>query len=127
MDAECPFCTLPEERIWLETDRVVAVPDYYPATDGHCLVLPRVHIASLWDLSPEEHAEVWDLVAEVRDLLVERHSPDGFTIGVNDGLAAGQTIPHAHVHVIPRHLGDVSDPPGGLRGILPHNARYWES
>jgi len=127
MDAECPFCTLPEERIWLETDRVVAVPDYYPATDGHCLVLPRVHVASLWNLSPEEHAEVWDLVAEVRDLLIERHSPDGFTIGVNDGLAAGQTIPHAHVHVIPRHLGDVSDPTGGLRVILPHKARYWES
>jgi diadenosine tetraphosphate (Ap4A) HIT family hydrolase len=127
MDAECPFCTLPEERIWLETDRVVAVPDYYPAADGHCLVLPRVHVGSLWDLSPEEHAEVWDLVAEVRDMLTERHSPDGFTIGVNDGLAAGQTIPHAHVHVIPRHIGDVSDPTGGLRGILPHKARYWES
>ncbi len=127
MDTECPFCNLPGERIWLETDRVVAVPDYYPAADGHCLVLPRAHVSSLWDLSPEEHAEVWDLVAEVRDMLRERYGPDGFTIGVNDGLAAGQTIAHAHVHIIPRHLGDVSDPTGGLRGILPHKARYWES
>ena len=127
MDPECPFCTLPDERIWLETDRAVAVPDNYPATDGHCLVLPRRHVASLWDLSPDEQLEVWQLVADVRADLEDRYAPDGFTIGVNDGLAAGQTIPHAHVHVIPRHLGDVADPTGGLRGILPHKARYWES
>lgn len=127
MDPECPFCTLPDERIWLETDRAVAVPDNYPATDGHCLVVPRRHVASLWDLPSDEQLEVWELVADVRADLQDRHAPDGFTIGVNDGLAAGQTIPHAHVHVIPRHLGDVADPTGGLRGILPHKARYWES
>ncbi|MCL7937743.1 MAG: HIT domain-containing protein, partial [marine benthic group bacterium] len=97
------------------------------AAEGHCLVLPRAHVGSLWDLSLDEQLEVWNLVAEARDLLAGRHAPDGFTVGVNDGLAAGQTIPHAHVHVIPRHLGDVSDPTGGLRGILPHKARYWES
>ena len=125
MDAECPFCTLPEERIWLETERVVAVPDYYPATDGHCLVLPRVHISSLWDLSPEEHAEVWDLVAEVRDLLVERQGRDGFTFGVNVGRAAGVTIPHGHVQFMTRHLGVLSDGSGGLRVNLPLSALFW--
>ena len=126
MDPDCPFCTLPPERVWLEDEGVVAVPDHYPATEGHTLVLPRRHVASVWDLSTEEQFDLWDLVAEVRERLAERHRPDGFTIGVNDGLAAGQTIPHAHVHVIPRHLGDVADPTGGLRGILPHKARYWE-
>ncbi|MCL7927545.1 MAG: HIT domain-containing protein [marine benthic group bacterium] len=127
MDPECPFCTWPPDRIWLASERAIVVPDNYPAAEGHCLVLPRAHVGSLWDLSLDEQLEVWNLVAEARDLLAGRHAPDGFTVGVNDGLAAGQTIPHAHVHVIPRHLGDVSDPTGGLRGILPHKARYWES
>jgi diadenosine tetraphosphate (Ap4A) HIT family hydrolase len=127
MDSECPFCTWPPDRVLLASEGAIVVPDNYPAAEGHCLVLPRVHVESLWDLSPEEQLEVWELVAEARALLAERHAPDGFTVGVNDGLAAGQTIPHAHVHLIPRHLGDVSDPTGGLRGILPHKARYWES
>jgi len=127
MESDCPFCCWPADRIWLESEGALVVPDNYPAAEGHCLVLPRAHVQSLWDLSVDEQTEVWDLVAEARALLVERHAPDGFTVGVNDGLAAGQTIAHAHVHVIPRHLGDVSDPTGGLRGILPHKARYWES
>ena len=126
MDPDCPFCTLPPERVWLDDEGVVAVPDHYPATDGHTLVLPRRHVASVWDLDLDEQFDLWELVAEVRVRLAERHRPDGFTIGVNDGLAAGQTIPHAHVHVIPRYRGDVPDPTGGLRGILPHKARYWE-
>lgn len=127
MDSECPFCSWPEDRIWLESEGAIVVPDNYPAAEGHCLVLPRAHVKSLWELSLDDQTEVWDLVAEVRAVLVDRYSPDGFTVGVNDGLAAGQTITHAHVHVIPRHLGDVPDPTGGLRGILPHKARYWES
>ena len=126
MQAECPFCELPPEREWLETEAALAVPDLYPAADGHSLVFPRRHVASLFDLDPEEQQAVWELVAEVRGLLARQYHPDGFTVGINDGLAAGQTIEHAHVHVIPRHLGDVPDPTGGLRGILPHKARYWE-
>jgi diadenosine tetraphosphate (Ap4A) HIT family hydrolase len=126
MDPDCPFCTLPAERVWLEGEGVVAAPDHYPATEGHTLVLPLRHVGSVWDLSLDEQFDLWELVAEVRERLAARYRPDGFTIGVNDGLAAGQTIPHAHVHVIPRHLGDVADPTGGLRGILPHKARYWE-
>lgn len=126
MDPDCPFCTAPTERVWLETPVAWATADMYPAAEGHTLVLPRRHVASVFDLSREEQASVWTLVAEVRDRLRERHRPDAFTVGINDGLAAGQTISHAHVHVIPRHLGDVPDPTGGLRGILPHKARYWE-
>ncbi len=127
MELDCPFCAAPADRIWISDRLTIATPDMYPAADGHTLVLPRRHVRSVFDLSDDEWEELWDLVAVVREELREVHRPDGFTIGINDGLAAGQTIDHAHVHVIPRHLGDVPDPTGGLRGILPHKARYWET
>jgi diadenosine tetraphosphate (Ap4A) HIT family hydrolase len=70
-------------------------------------------------------AAVWRIVAEVRRLLVERYHPDGFNIGLNDGKAAGQTVMHAHVHVIPRRHGDVTEPRGGVRWVVPDKAAYW--
>ena len=124
MNSDCPFCELSPERRWIETELAIAAPDLYPAARGHTLVLPRRHVDSIFELAEEEQAAVWALVADVREVLCAEYRPDAFTIGINDGLAAGQTIPHAHVHVIPRHLGDVADPTGGLRGILPHKARY---
>ncbi len=126
MDIDCPFCDPPAERIWIGNDLTIATPDMYPAAEGHTLILPRRHVQSVFDLTADEWDDLWDLVATVRDELRSLHRPDGFTVGINDGLAAGQTIAHAHVHVIPRHLGDVADPTGGLRGILPDKARYWE-
>ena len=69
---------------------------------------------------------VWGLVASVRQLLLDRYQPDGFNIGVNDGLAAGQTVEHAHIHLIPRYVGDVADPRGGVRWIIEKNAKYWK-
>jgi diadenosine tetraphosphate (Ap4A) HIT family hydrolase len=127
VEIDCPFCDLPEERTWIEEELVLATPDMYPAADGHTLILPRRHVQSVFDLDEDERHALWSLVRVVRRALMERYRADGFTVGINDGLAAGQTIPHAHVHVIPRHLGDVADPTGGLRGIFPHRARYWES
>lgn len=127
MDDVCPFCQLGDERIWLEAVHAVAVPDLYPAATGHTLIVPRRHVEGFFELELEEQLGVWELVAEVRGRLARDLSPDAFTVGINDGLAAGQTIPHAHVHVIPRHLGDVDDPTGGVRGILPRRARYWET
>ncbi len=126
MDDDCPFCDLPAARTWFGDELAVATPDLYPAADGHTLVLPRRHVQSIFDLSEGERSALWALVADVRDRLRDEHRPDAFTIGINDGMAAGQTLPHAHIHVIPRHLGDVPDPTGGLRGILPRKARYWE-
>jgi diadenosine tetraphosphate (Ap4A) HIT family hydrolase len=76
-------------------------------------------------LPEEERAAVWSLVARVRGKLVSELQPDGFNVGVNDGAAAGQTVPHAHVHVIPRRAGDVADPRGGVRWVVPAKARYW--
>jgi diadenosine tetraphosphate (Ap4A) HIT family hydrolase len=103
----------------------VAFSDAFPVAEGHTLVLPRRHVASLFDLPDEELAAIWRLVAEVRQKLAAELNPDGFTVGVNDGAAAGQTVPHAHVHVIPRRAGDVADPRGGVRWVVPAKAPYW--
>jgi diadenosine tetraphosphate (Ap4A) HIT family hydrolase len=125
MQPICPFCNLDPGRIRLENAAAIALPDAFPVAEGHTLVVPRRHVASLFDLSEEEQAAVWRLVAEVRAKLATELHPDGFNIGVNDGPAAGQTVMHAHVHVIPRRKGDAADPRGGVRWIKPEKARYW--
>ena len=99
--------------------------DGYPITPGHSLVIPRRHIPSLFKLPFDEQLYLWTKVAMVRTLLIENFHPDGFNIGMNDGEAAGQTISHAHIHVIPRYHGDVPDPRGGVRWIIPSKAAYW--
>lgn len=123
---DCPFCAPAEERILHESTHALALPDAYPVTDGHTLVVPKRHVERLFDLPAHELRDLWTLVARTREHLRERHAPDGFTIGVNDGPAAGQTVPHAHVHVIPRRTKDVKDPRGGIRWVVPENAAYWE-
>ena len=103
----------------------MAVRDGYPVSEGHTLVVPRKHAASLFELSHEEQSAVWVLAREIRNRLQAELSPDGFNIGLNDGETAGQTVPHAHVHVIPRNRGDVPDPRGGVRWVIPDRAAYW--
>jgi diadenosine tetraphosphate (Ap4A) HIT family hydrolase len=121
---DCPFCRLEKHRIRLESEFAVAFPDRFPVTQGHTLVIPKRHVASLFDLPDEEQAAVWKLVALVRALLLAEFKLEGFNVGLNDGTAAGQTVSHAHVHVIPRRHGDVADPRGGVRWIIPHKAAY---
>ena len=123
--ARCPFCHIENSHIHLENDFAVAFPDAFPIAEGHTLVVPKRHVASLFDLTEEEQAALWRLVAMVRTKLLAELKPDGFNIGVNDGPAAGQTVMHAHVHVIPRRTGDVADPRGGVRWIMPKKAKYW--
>ena len=122
---DCPFCSLPTERIWLQTDSTIAFRDAYPLSLGHTLVIPRRHVVSLFDLSAEEQQQIWVEVSRVRSLLTTEFNSDGFNVGLNDGEAAGQTVKHAHVHVIPRYRGDVPDPRGGVRWIIPAKAAYW--
>lgn len=122
---ECPFCHLPPASIVEHNQHAVAFRDRYPLAPGHMLIVPRRHVASLFDLDPEELACVWSLVAQVRRTLAANLAPDAFTVGLNDGIAAGQTIMHAHVHVIPRWAGDVADPRGGIRWVIPARAPYW--
>ena len=103
----------------------MAFPDAFPVAAGHMLVVPKRHVASLFDLPDEDQAAIWRLVAQVRGKLASDLQPDGFNVGVNDGPAAGQTVLHAHVHVIPRRAGDVADPRGGVRWVIPAKAQYW--
>jgi len=124
-DGQCPFCQLPDSRVWLTTTHSVAFLDGYPVAEGHALVIPRRHVASLFDLPAAEYADAWLLVTRVRQALAERFHPDGFNVGVNDGPAAGQTVPHAHIHIIPRRVGDVADARGGVRWVIPGKADYW--
>jgi len=124
---DCPFCQrIASGDVTEANAHAVAFADGFPVAAGHTLVAPRRHVASVFDLASEEYAAVWALVAAVRARLAASTGADGFTIGVNDGEAAGQTVGHAHVHVIPRRAGDVGDPRGGVRWVLPERAAYWE-
>lgn len=120
----CPFCALDQREFLLASDHAIAIADAFPIARGHALIIPRRHVFSIFELPEEEYADVWRLVRRVRETLSSWWNIDGFTVGVNDGEAAGQTVLHAHVHVIPRHTGDVADPRGGIRWILPARAQY---
>ena len=122
----CPFCHPDEDSVRASSTHALAVADRFPLNPGHTLVVPRDHAESLFDLRADILADVWALVSEVRRSLDREFTPDGFNIGVNDRPAAGQTVPHAHVHVIPRFMGDTPDPRGGIRWVLPAHAPYWD-
>ena len=124
--ADCPFCDIAEESVVAESRHAVAIRDRYHVSRGHTLVIPKAHAESLFAQSAEIQADIWRLVARVRDELQSRFNPDGFNVGLNDGRAAGQTVGHAHMHVIPRFDGDVADPRGGIRWVLPEHAAYWD-
>ncbi len=113
----CPFCH-PDRPVIAENDQAFAMYDAYPVTPGHALVMPVRHVKCFFDLEEAEQRNCWELVREVREQLARTYQPDGFTIGLNDGEVAGQTVMHAHVHVIPRREGDVEDPIGGVRKAL---------
>jgi diadenosine tetraphosphate (Ap4A) HIT family hydrolase len=127
IDPDCPFCGIASHLIVAESKHAIAIADLYPVSEGHTLVLPRAHRESLYAHSAEVQQDVWELVRSVRGTLAAELGPGGFNIGVNDGVAAGQTVPHAHVHIIPRFDGDVPDPRGGVRWVLPDLAPYWLS
>ncbi len=123
---DSPFYPVPADRVILERPNCLAFLDGYPVSKGHTLVIPFQPVISIFELDEHMQSELWDAVRRVRDILEERYSPDGFNIGVNDRRAAGQTVPHAHIHVIPRYEGDVADPRGGVRWVIPDKARYWK-
>jgi diadenosine tetraphosphate (Ap4A) HIT family hydrolase len=124
--ADCPFCQpLPRERILAESDSFIAFYDGYPVSQGHALVVPRQHVASLFELPEPEYLQLWAQVVAIRWTLTEQFHTTAFNIGVNDGRAAGQTVGHAHIHIIPRYDGDLPDPRGGVRWVIPAKAKYW--
>ena len=121
----CPFCKHAPSSLWLESVSALALWDGFPISEGHTLVVPRLHVASLFDLPAPELAAVWDFVSRVRAELTSRLGVAAFNIGLNDGRAAGQTVMHAHIHVVPRRDGDMPDPRGGVRWVIPEKADYW--
>jgi diadenosine tetraphosphate (Ap4A) HIT family hydrolase len=124
---KCVFCErISLGKIILQTDLAVAFPDKFPVSPGHMLILPRRHEMDFFKLTEEEQTEIWGLIPLTQKHIEKRHSPDGYNIGINSGKAAGQTVAHAHLHIIPRYLGDIKDPRGGIRWVLPSQARYWE-
>ena len=121
----CSFCTLPASRIWFEGETCIVTKDAFPITNGHTLVLPKRHVQSLFELEENELHEIYKLLKKARNTLIDELGCDGFNVGINDGVSAGQTVPHVHIHLIPRLIGDVEDPRGGVRWIFPDKAKYW--
>jgi len=123
----CAFCRADRARLAWSSPAAIALWDMYPVSLGHALVLPRRHVASWSELTDDEKASMMTGVDAMRALIDERYRPDAYNVGFNDGEAAGQTIMHFHVHVIPRYQGDLIDPRGGVRWVLPDKAAYWLS
>ena len=125
MPPSCPFCSLDPERIRDGSRYSIWIDDGYPVSPGHALVIPRRHVQSFFDLQDDERADLLELLGRARAAIQAARHPDGFNIGINDGTAAGQTVMHLHVHLIPRYAGDRPDPRGGVRWIVPEKADYW--
>lgn len=119
---ECPFCR--EPRTVIENELAFVRYDSYPVNPGHCLVIPHRHIAEYFDATAEEKAAIWSLVDAMKARLDAEFQPDGYNVGVNIGPVAGQSVPHIHVHVIPRYRGDMENPKGGVRGVIPEKQKY---
>jgi diadenosine tetraphosphate (Ap4A) HIT family hydrolase len=126
MTDKCIFCNLRDERIIYECNHTIAFIDTYPASPGHTLVVPKRHIPTYFDASEDEILAIGKAVQICKELLDNEFNPDAYNIGINNGEAAGQSIKHLHVHIIPRYKGDVEDPKGGVRWILKNKANYWD-
>jgi diadenosine tetraphosphate (Ap4A) HIT family hydrolase len=118
----CPFCDASEAV--LSNPLALARFDRYPVNPGHLLVHTRRHVATYFEATQAERAALFELIDAAKALLDERFQPAGYNIGINVGAAAGQTIAHLHVHLIPRYPGDVADPRGGVRGVIPDKQKY---
>ncbi len=123
--ADCPFCTLPAGQLCDRTEAFVIIHDRSPVSPGHTLIIPQRHVESLFALTPAEFADLQEALQRARDDIDRHFQPEAYNIGINDGSAAGQTVAHLHVHLIPRYPGDQPDPRGGVRWIFPERARYW--
>jgi diadenosine tetraphosphate (Ap4A) HIT family hydrolase len=121
----CPFCSLPPNRVIARNEVGLVIRDAYPVNPGHTLVIPLRHFKSYFEGTREEHEGLQALLLAAKSELDATLNPSAYNIGINDGAAAGQTIAHLHIHLIPRFPGDRPDPRGGVRWIFPEKADYW--
>lgn len=119
----CLFCKDPR-GVSLQNELAYSARDSYPTSPGHTLVIPRRHVAGFFELTAEEATACMSLIQQEKELIDAEFKPDGYNIGVNVGPAAGQSILHVHIHIIPRYKGDVENPQGGVRHVIPSKAHY---
>lgn len=123
---ECPFCSPLPDQVLIARQLVYVKCDSYPLSPGHALVIPKRHVETIFEATKAERYALLDMIDETKALLDFRHRPDGYNMGINSGAAAGQTVMHLHLHIIPRYVGDRNDPRGGIRWLFPEKAAYWE-
>ena len=126
--SDCPLCSQKDNAIengkLIENDLAYVLMDTNPVSPGHCLIVPRRHVAEFFDATKEEKLAIFDLVDEMKAIIDKKHAPDAYNIGVNIGKAAGQSVPHIHIHMMPRYFGDIENPRGGVRGVIPKKQKY---
>ena len=120
-DSLCRFCDKENQKfkLILENDFCVARFDEFPVSKGHALIIPKKHAISFFNLTEQEVIKMFSLMREVKNVIQKEYNPDGFNIGINEGEAAGRTVHHLHIHLIPRYSGDITNPHGGIRNIFP--------
>lgn len=122
LEHNCPFCHRPD--ILIDGEYTYSRLDGFPVSEGHCLIIPKRHVSSIDELTDVELKDLYTILYQTKIFLRETYQPDGFNIGINEGEAAGQTVEHLHIHIIPRYEGDVVCPRGGVRGVIPGKKEY---
>lgn len=108
----------------IEDEIGFVILDGFPVSEGHCLVIPKRVYADYFESTYEEIIGLQKLVIETKSYLDQHYNPDGYNVGINCGEVSGQTVPHVHIHVIPRYAGDMENPRGGVRGVIPSKQKY---
>lgn len=122
MSSNCIFCR--KVDLVYESDLTFISQDRYPVSPGHTLIVPKRHVPNYFDCTKHEVTELWDSVNLAKEMIEKNYKPDSYNIGINVSKAAGQSVPHTHIHLIPRYEGDVSDPRGGVRSVIPGKRTY---
>lgn len=126
MIMKCLFCNRTQFKELSSNKSAYAIYDKYPVLPGHVLIITKRHISSWFDISKEEKLDILAMIDSIKKILDLNFKPDGFNIGINDGIEAGQTILHLHIHLIPRYKNDIQNKKGGIRWINPSKAEYWD-
>lgn len=124
-NSNCPFCNPDSDReLILESATAFSIYDKFPVNNGHALIIPKIHCADYFNLSFKQQSACWFMLGKVKTIIEKKYNPDGFNVGVNVNTNAGQTVPHVHIHLIPRYKGDVNNPTGGVRNVIPEKGDY---